>query len=112
VEYAEGFEDASDLVRYVLFFQQIPNLSHSRTAPYIARKRIVQETSVKPIRINSRDNALHLFMLPPQNYLMVNVRYGTRAKGTPRAPANFTACGFLGILWPVLHMVSVDGKKP
>jgi len=23
VEYAEGFEDASDLVRYVLFFQQI-----------------------------------------------------------------------------------------
>jgi len=33
VEYAEGFEDASDLVRYVLFFQHIPNLSHSLQAP-------------------------------------------------------------------------------
>jgi hypothetical protein len=33
VEYAEGFEDASDLVRYVLFFQHNQNLSASRQAP-------------------------------------------------------------------------------
>jgi hypothetical protein len=33
VEYAEGFEAASELVRYVLFFKHIPNLSHSRTTP-------------------------------------------------------------------------------
>ena len=33
VEYPECLEDVPDLVRYVLFFQQIPNLSASRTAP-------------------------------------------------------------------------------
>ena len=80
--------------------------------PTTARMMNAHETNVKPIIVASRDNALHRFMLPPQNYLMVNVRYGTRARGMPRAPAIFTACGFLGILWPVLHMVSVDGKKP
>ena len=78
----------------------------------MARNAQTHKTNVRPITVNNLDSALNRFMLPPQNYLMVNVRYGTRAKGTPRAPASFTACGFLGILWPVLHMVSVDGKKP